>query len=165
MSGGTDPEEKVRQLGFDLLSARQWAAQDRVEAWVHCYLCSGLGGRTDPEFSAGLKAAARWWNGPLELPLSALSPAVGIQPGMEYVVDREYWEKRTEHMARTLSSLERLPPLIAEYRAGELSVRDGNTRHAAMQRLGWQTCWVIIWYNSESDYCQHYEILFGRKTA
>jgi hypothetical protein len=55
--------------------------------------------------------------------------------------------------------------LIAEYRAGELSIRDGNTRYGAMRLLGWTDCWVIVWYNSESDYHQHSEFLFKRKTV
>jgi hypothetical protein len=49
--------------------------------------------------------------------------------------------------------------MIAEYRRGELSLRDGNTRYGAMKLLGWPTCWVIIWYNCEDDHHQHNEIL------
>jgi hypothetical protein len=44
-----------------------------------------------------------------------------------------------------------VPPLIAEYRAGTLSLRDGNHRHEAMRRKGWPACWVIVWYNSQAD--------------
>jgi adenylate cyclase len=53
--------------------------------------------------------------------------------------------------------------MIAEYRRGELSLRDGNTRYGAMRLLGWPTCWVIVWYNSESDYQRHNKALFGRQ--
>ena len=154
-------EEEIRVLELDSLSAQRWARDGNLEEWVHKYLLSGRGGKSDPEFSEGLRQEKRWWNGPLELHLNDLSPAVGTDPGMEYVVDMSYWDARISKLARSFANPTSLPPLIAEYRAGELSIRDGNSRYGAMKLLGWPTCWVIIWYNSESDYQQHNEILFG----
>jgi hypothetical protein len=156
-------EDETRRLELDTLSAQKWAIEGKVEDWVRKYLLSGRGGKTDPEFSKGLQREKRWWNGPIELSLSDLSPAVGMEQDMDYVVDQDQWDTLTRRLASSLSNPASLPPLIAEYRAGELSIRDGNTRYGAMKLLGWMTCWVIIWYNSESDYCQHSEILFGRK--
>lgn len=150
-----DAAEQVRQMGFDLAGAQAWAQQGRIEDWVHHYLLSSVGGSTNPQFSDGLKLERRWWNGPLEVALTDLSPAVGTDPGMEYVVDLDYWQKRTSKLADTFTTLTALPPLIVEYCAGELSVRDGNTRLGAMQRLGWSSCWVVIWYNSEGDFLEH----------
>jgi hypothetical protein len=158
-------EESIRLLELDSLSAQKWARDGKIEEWVHKYLLSGMGGATNPEFSEGLKREKRWWNGPLELRLEDLSPAVGPETGMEYVVDRQGWQARTSKLADSFSSPLSLPPLIVEYRAGALSVRDGNTRYGAMQLLGWDTCWVVIWYNAESDYARHNKILFGRETA
>jgi hypothetical protein len=152
-------EEETRQLELDTRSAQKWARDGKIEAWVHKYLLSGRGGKTDPEFSQGLKREKRWWNGPLELGLDALSPAVGTTPDMEYVVDSDYWAARTSLLAESFSGPLALPPLIAEYRAGKLSLRDGNTRYGAMKLLGWATCWVIIWYNSEEDYRRHTQTL------
>ncbi len=155
---GVNEAETIQRLEFDTVSAQRWAREGKIEAWVHQYLLTGRGGRTNPEFSAGLKREKRWWNGPVEVQLTELAPAVGPEPGMEYVVDREHWQQRTRQLAASFSTPLALPPLIAEYRAGILSVRDGNTRYGAMQLLGWATCWVIIWYNSESDYCEHNQI-------
>ena len=161
----TSIEDEIRLLELDSLSAQKWANDGKVEEWVHKYLLSGRGGKSDPEFSEGLKREKRWWNGPIELSLNDLSPAVGTDPGLEFVVDKNDWYAWTSRLAKSFSSPESIPPLIAEYRAGELSIRDGNTRYGAMRLLGWANCWVIIWYNSESDYHQHSEILFGRKMA
>lgn len=158
-------EEEIRRLELDTASAQKWAREGKIEAWVHYYLLSGKGGPTNPAFSEGLKREKRWWNGPIELCMTVLSPAVGIEPEMEYVVARDKWHALTSHLAESFSSLLSLPPLIAEYRAGELSVRDGNTRYGAMKLLGWPMCWVIIWYNAESDYHQHNAVLFGDKMA
>ena len=123
------------------------------------------GGRTNPEFSKGLKREKRWWNGPVEVKLDDLSPAVGTEPEMEYVVDKDYWQIRTSSLAETFTDPLSLPPLIVEYRAGVLSLRDGNTRHGAMKYLGWSTCWVIIWYNTESDFEHHSHVLFGQEVT
>jgi hypothetical protein len=153
--------EEIKALELDTISAQKWAREGRIEAWVHHYLLSGKGGRSNPAFSEGLNREKRWWNGPMELSLTALSPAVGIEPGMEYVVDKDEWHARTSRLARSFSDPLSLPPMIAEYRRGELSLRDGNTRYGAMRLLRWPTCWVIIWYNSESDYHRHNEILSG----
>ncbi len=158
-------EEEIRLLELDSLSAQKWAKEGRIEEWVHKYLLIGGGGKSNPEFSEGLKREKRWWNGTLEFSLTDLSPAVGTEAGMEFVVDKDKWYSRTSNLAKSFSNTLSLPPLIAEYRSGELSVRDGNTRYGAMKLLGWSTCWVIIWYNSESDYHQHSEILFGHKMA
>jgi hypothetical protein len=155
--------EELKALGLDTVSAQKWARDGKIEAWVHHYLLSGKGGRSNPAFSEGLKREKRWWNGPVELSLTALSPAVGTEPDMEYVVNEEALHTRTSHLARSFSDLLSLPPMIAEYRRGELSLRDGNTRYGAMRHLGWPTCWVIIWYNSESDYQQHNNELLARK--
>ncbi len=156
-------EEEIKLLELDTLSAQKWAKEGKVEQWVHKYLLSGRGGQTNPEFSVGLKREKRWWNGPVEMNLDNLSPAVGPDPGMEYVVDREYWNTWTSNLAKSFSTPDSLPPLIVEYRDGLLSIRDGNTRCGAMKLLGWTACWVIIWYNTESDYLRHNEILCGIK--
>lgn len=152
-------EAVVRRLGFDTRSALKIAREGRIEAWVHRYLLAGSW--ANPEFSEGLKREKRWWRGPLEVDLTDLSPAVGPQPEMEYVVDAEHWQARICALAESFTDPLALPPLIAEYRLGALSVRDGNKRFAAMDLLDWTKCWVIIWYNSEGDYRQHNETILG----
>lgn len=156
-------ENEIRLLELDSISAQVWAKNGKVEEWVHRYLLSGKGGKSDPEFSEGLKREKRWWNGPAELSLDDLTPAVGTEAEMEFVVDRAIWYAWTSRLAKSISNPRSIPPLIAEYRAGELSIRDGNTRYGAMRLLGWTKCWVIVWYNSENDYQKHNEILLGHK--
>lgn len=153
-------EQEIRRLEFDTCSAKKWAAAGKIEQWVHKYLLSGCGGKSNSEFSEGLKREKRCWIGPIEVSLNDLSPAVGTESNMEFVVAEDYWVARTSMLAKSFSNPLSLPPLIVEYRGGELSVRDGNTRYGAMKLLCWPTCWVIIWYNSESDYHQHNETLF-----
>ncbi len=155
-------EEKLSLLELDCLSAQRWAAAGKLEEWVHKYLLSGFGGKSNPEFSEGLKREPHWWAGPVELPLEALTPAVGPDAGLEYVIEPERWHAWTSRLAATFTNPLALPPMIVEYRAGELSIRDGNTRYGAMKLLGWRTAWVIIWYNSEDDYQRHSEVLVSK---
>lgn len=155
MSNERASEEKIRQMGFDVASALKRAKRGEIEAWVHEYLLSGSGGSTNRQFSDGLKLEKRWWYGPVALPLSDLTRAVGTEPDREYVVDADYWKKITSRMAASFTDLRAFPPVVVEYRDGELSVRDGNTRLGAMELLGWETCWAVIWFNSEEEYLQH----------
>lgn len=155
MSTNNDITEEIRQLGLDTLSAQKRAQKGEIEDWAHEFLCSGKGNDTNPAFSESLKREKRWWNGPIVVDLAELSPAVGDQPRLAYVVSKEDWHLWTSNLAKTFTTLEALPPLIVEYRAGELSIRDGNTRYGAMQLLGWPTCWIVIWYNTEADFLEH----------
>ncbi len=138
---------------FDVTTAKQFAARDEIENWVHLYLKSG--DWANQPLSEGLKLQKRWWRGPLLLKLSDLSRALGPEPRMEYQVSATYWQVRITQLAQSFTNLETIPPLIVEYRQGVLSVRDGNHRYGAMQRKGWSRCWTLIWYNSEEDYLNH----------
>ncbi|MFK7801048.1 MAG: hypothetical protein AB8G95_05410 [Anaerolineae bacterium] len=155
----SDIEKEIKHLGLDTQSAQKMATTGNIEAWVHKFLLSGKGGHTNQEFSESLKREKRWWNGPIELNLADLSPAVGTEPNLEYVVDKADWHNWTSSLAKTFSQPIALPPLIVEYRSGELSIRDGNTRFGAMKLLGWPKCWVVIWYNSEADFQEHSQLL------
>jgi hypothetical protein len=149
-------QEGTNTLEFDTLSVLGYAREGRLEEWVHNYLTTGSW--ANPDFSKGLRKTKRWWYGPVEFPLAALSRCVGPEPGIEFQVSTEYWDGRTQEMAQSLSDPLALPPLIVEYRHGELSIRDGNTRYGAMNIKGWRTGWVIFWYNSESDFHHHISI-------
>lgn len=144
---------------FDTRSAIEFARQGRLEEWIHHYLNAGFWRNTG--LSDGLKRQRRWWRGPIELPLSALSRCVGVEVGMEYQVSEEYWEKRMADLTASIQASRSgpldMPPLIASYDPGlptatHLSVRDGNHRLGAYERLGWPGAYTLIWYNSEEEY-------------
>jgi hypothetical protein len=142
---------------FAVPVAKQAAENGELDAWIHAYLTSGYW--ANEELSNGLKLQPRWWHGPLELPLSEVTRCCGPEPHMPFRWDPEVWAARTAQLARSMTDLLAIPPLIAEYCHGTLHLRDGNTRHAVMERKGWSTCWVLIWYNSEAEYRQHLTVL------
>ena len=51
MSNEVRIAEEIKALELDTLSAQKWAREGRIEAWVHTYLLSGKGGRSNPAFS------------------------------------------------------------------------------------------------------------------
>lgn len=137
-------------MQFDTPTAIAYAEAGRLDEWVRAYLTTG--GWANWGLADGLRLQRRWWRGPLLLPLGQLVRCCGPEPEMEYRIDAADWAAATQAMAAALTTPEALPPLIAEYRSGLLSVRDGNKRHAAMQLRGWPAAWTLIWYNSRADY-------------
>ena len=146
-------------LGFDLESAVAASRAGKIEDWVHEYLQSGYW--ANEGLFSGLKRCRRWWAGPVKLQAKELLRKVGPEKGMEYLVSMQHWEHVTGRMAEGMQDLESLPPLIAEYVSGDVWVCDGNTRLGAMELNGWENCWVIIWYNSETDFSTHQSRLQG----
>lgn len=159
MNEQADTPQKIRTLGHDTASVQRHAAKGHVEEWVHTYLAGERW--ANPGLSEGLRKQKRWWNGPLEMDLERLRRVVGPEPPMEYHRDEEGWYRDLRALADSLGGPLSIPPLIAEYKEGDLDLRlaDGNTRYGAMTLLGWATCWVIIWYNAEEDFHRHSEHL------
>jgi hypothetical protein len=135
-------------MQYDLDSAREAAGANSLETWVHDYL---QGPGRNQAFSDGLRLRQRYWRGPLLLPTKLLNRKCGPEPGMPFHVSAESWSERIAHLAATFVALEAFPPLLAEYRSGELLVSDGNHRLGAFTAMGIEACWVIIWYPDESE--------------
>jgi len=140
-------------MSFSLSTAQAYARLGQIEDWVQSYLANGEWANLG--LANGLRLQKRWWLGPLEVRLEQLVRACGPEPEIEYRVSSESWEKRVTTIQSSLTEIAALPPLIAEYRSGLLSLRDGNHRHEALKRKGWETCWVLIWFNQESDLTQY----------
>jgi hypothetical protein len=135
---------------YDVSSCLDAARLGELDDWVHRYLSGGpwanLGLRD------GLRRQRRYWIGPRMLPLARLERCCGPEPGMEYPIPAEAWERRVGMIAASLREPASVPPLIVEWRSGILSVRDGSHRSAAMIRVGWTECWVIVWCNDLADH-------------
>jgi hypothetical protein len=138
---------------FDLASALKASASGELEAWVHNYL---RGPGRNPAFSSGLLLRRRFWQGPLLLPVTVLQRQCGPEPEMPFPVPEAVWKHRVSELAANFVALEAFPPLIAEYRSGNLLVSDGNHRLAAFAALGMSSCWTIVWFPDESEK-MHYE--------
>ena len=137
---------------FDLAAARRAGETGTLEAWVHEYLRGP--GRNLP-FSEGLTLQPRRFRGPLEVPLRSLQRGCGPEPEMPFRESSELWEQAVDYFARLPEPIEAFPPLIVSYRQGVLVINDGNHRHEAFARRGFQSCWIIVWYPSVDEFEHH----------
>jgi hypothetical protein len=70
---------------------------------------------------------------------------------MEFLEDEDHWNQRVASLLEMLESGIEFPPLVAEYRDGLLSVRDGNHRLGAMVAGSRDSAWTLVWHNSRAD--------------
>jgi hypothetical protein len=148
---------------FDVLSCMDAANCGRLDDWVHSYLSAGHWANAG--LREGLRLQQRRWIGPLLLPLKLLERCCGPEPGMEFPVPVDAWQRKVSDITSGLNDPMSVPPLFIEWRAGKLSVRDGSHRHAAMTAARWNACWVIIWCNNADDYEQARRVLDADSSA
>ncbi|GIP30531.1 hypothetical protein J23TS9_56610 [Paenibacillus sp. J23TS9] len=133
---------------FTLNAAMEYAANDNIETWIHLFL-NGEGNNVG--LSEGLKMKRRYWLGPIEIDISYLDRVVGPESNMEYVEDEDWWNYNINQISNRIESGWDMPPLIAENREGSLSVRDGNHRLGALQKLIKEKYYVVIWDDSSVE--------------
>jgi hypothetical protein len=153
-------EDFSRKETFDVRACMDAANGGRLDHWVDGYLNTGAWANAG--LREGLRRQRRFWIGPLLLSLDRLERCCGPEPEMEFVMPLDSWQRRISDIRSRLADPMDLPPLIVEWRAGVLSIRDGNHRHAAMAAGGWGACWVIVWCNSRQDYDNARELLDAR---
>ena len=132
---------------FELSS--EYGKNGNIEEWVHVFL---LGSGNNVPLSDGLKKTKRYWVGPIEYDVSKLIRVGGPEEGKEYPETQETWDARIEEMLKDLEHGWKPAPLIAEYKNGEIKVRDGGHRLAAFEKTRLKKVWVVIWSNNEEDY-------------
>ena len=126
----------------------EFASKNDIETWVHLFL-NGEGDNV--VMSNDLKLKKRYWLGPIEIETSFLDRVVGPEPDLEYVEDEKWWNHNINQISERLNAGWDMPPLIAENRNGALSVRDGNHRLGALQKLNIDKCFLIIWDDNGED--------------
>jgi hypothetical protein len=139
-------------LNPDLASALTAAENGALEAWVHSYL-NGPG--KNSAFSEGLALEQRFWRGPLRIGLEKLERTCGPEPEMPYREPQDGWAARILALEAEFRSVEQYAPLLVQYDAGRLRIRDGNHRYAALESLHVGECWIILWYANEEEFRRH----------
>jgi hypothetical protein len=86
---------------FSTCSAQQAAAAGQLEPWIYGYLQGGAWANRG--LLEGLQKQQRWWLGSMEVELDRLSRCCGPEPGMEYRVPADAWDKRVAALAAGLT--------------------------------------------------------------
>lgn len=83
-------------MTFDLESARQAAEDGRIGDWVDDYLRSGAWANLG--LADGLGSQARFWVGPVRVPLDGMRRGCGPEEGMEFRQELHSWRRRVERI-------------------------------------------------------------------
>lgn len=137
-----------------LSSAKAYAANGKLEKWIHEYLCSD---GHNKEFSDGLKLFDRYFLGPVKMPLSFFKRCCGPEDGLKWQIPAEPFEKKVLSLMDVIKNKTDLPPLIVSYYNGEFELNDGNHRLEAYNRLGINEYFVIVWITEKDDYADFME--------
>ena len=124
----------------------EYAQHGQLEDWIDAFLRAE--GNNVP-LTDGLKKQKRYWIGPLQFPLKRLRRCCGPEEGMEYRESLEDWNKKVDSLIGHIQSDGELAPFIAQYSQDIFSIRDGNHRHGAYEKLGLEEYWTLIWCDSE----------------
>ncbi|KRE55926.1 hypothetical protein ASL11_34910 [Paenibacillus sp. Soil750] len=93
----------------------------------------------------------RYYLGPLEVEINRLDRVVGPEQHMEYVENEDWWNYNINQICERIEGGWDMPPLIAENRNGIFSIRDGNHRLGALEKLKKEKYFVIIWDNNSLE--------------
>jgi hypothetical protein len=130
---------------FSLASACAAAREDRAAVWVGEFLASR--GSDNAVLAAGLAQQPHWWVGPLRLPLAELVRVAGPEDNAVCPIEPAEWEHDVAAMEDSIEHGWEPPPLLVEYRDGELLLQDGTHRGEALVRAGETDAWVMVWFD------------------
>jgi len=128
-------------------SAMEYAQQNKVEEWVHEFLC---GEGNNKPFSDGLKLKKRQFTPPALMKLDLLTRIHGPESDMKYrVVGEEhigYFRLKIEEIEQRYAAGNwDMPPLIVQCCDEIYELNDGNHRIEALKNLKIDEYWVILW--------------------
>lgn len=135
--------------------ARVFSKEDRIEEWIHRFLCDE--GNNIP-LSDGLKREKRFYIGPLRMPIELFQRCCGPEENMTFRIDKGGFEWRVSEIRSRMESGWDVPPLIINYSDNKFELTDGNHRYEAFIRSGHKECNVIIWITRQEDYQQFLEL-------
>lgn len=136
-------------------------SQEKIAEWVDAFL-RGVGNNIP--LADALKKQKRWWINVADFPLKKLVRCCGPEDNMEYKESIDKWNKRVDSFAERIKSDGQISPLIVYYGRyyGDegFSVRDGNHRLGACEKLGIQTHNTFIWCDTEEDFEKVKQIVY-----
>jgi hypothetical protein len=71
----------------------------------------------------------------------------GPEDDAEVPIEPEEWEEDVDAMEESIEQGWEPPPLLVQYRDGELVLHDGNHRYEALVRAGEREAWALVWFD------------------
>lgn len=135
-----------------MVSIKTDQSQEQIAEWVDNFL---RGEGKNVPLADVLKEQKRYWINVTDFPLHKLVRCAGPEDSMEYKESIDKWNKRVDSLVKHIKSDGKIAPLItyfgAYYGNEEFSVRDGNHRLGACEKLGMPTHDTFMWCDSEED--------------
>jgi ParB-like nuclease domain len=139
-----DRSTHARDPSFSLATARDAAIEGRLAEWVGDFLASR--GSDNAVLAAALSQERHTWVGPLEVAVADLVQLAGpADAEVLCPVEPDEWEADVESMEASIEDGWEPPPLLVEYRDGQLLLQDGNHRYEALVRAGAPHAWVLVY--------------------
>ena len=129
---------------FSLASARKAAENERTALWVGDFLASR--GSDNAVLAAALAQRQHAWYGPVRLPADRLVRLAGPEDDALVPIEPDEWEDDIGAMEDSLEEGWEPPPLLVEYRDGDLLLQDGTHRLEALVRDGETEVWALVYF-------------------
>ena len=85
------------------------------------------------------------WIDLIEFPLNKLKRIMGPEKELLYPEEKEIWEKRINNLSNDIKNNNYKPcPLIVTDFWSDMNIADGNHRHEALLRSGFNKYWVMF---------------------
>jgi hypothetical protein len=134
---------------FSLASAFEAADNDRLALWVGDFLASR--GSDNEVLAAALAQKRHSWLGPVRLRVADLVRIAGPEDDVPVPIEPHEWEDDIETMEDSLEEGWQPPPLLVEYRDGDLLLQDGTHRCEALARAGEKEAWCLVMFADEDE--------------
>ena len=131
-----------------MASAHKAAEEERTALWVGDFLASR--GSDNSVLAAALSTQRHWWHGPVRLPVDRLVRLAGPEDDAVVPIEPDVWDDDVEGMEDSLEDGWQPPPLLVEYRDGDLLVQDGTHRLEAQAREGETEAWALIYFDDRA---------------
>ena len=124
-------------------SAIAFAQADKLEEWLHLFLYNEGDNKA---FSDGLKLEPRIYHTPRMMNLDLFERCCGPEEGLKWQIDATGFNKNVKAIMKKYKKGDwDMPPLIVNCANQKYELNDGNHRYEALQRLGVNAYWTIIW--------------------
>ena len=127
-------------------SAIEYSKKNKLEEWIHLFLCGDENDGGNEDFSKGLKLEPRKYYSPCLMDLNRFERCCGPEEGMKFRIPALDFNKNVNGiMEKYKKGSWDMPPMIINRIAEKYELNDGNHRFEALKRLGIKEFWVIIW--------------------